>query len=299
MTTATVELGPSVTMADDGCALFRGLLPVADVVAVADEVSNVLEALGRARDLHPLGAPLVPGTRPFFPVYAEIQRLEALHRLGRHPALLAAVGGIVGATPFVHPRTIVRLTNPSTMRRSPPTPPHQDFPHIQGTVDCITAWVPLTPCPPERGALRVLLGSHRDGLRPIASSAGVLNLEVADALSGPWATTSYGPGDVLLFHSLTVHGSLPNTTGRLRLSVDYRYQAPDEPVVAGTLDPHWHPAIPSWDVLTAGWSAEGRRLVVGQKRPPVVGYVSPYERPADWRIEPPASRLLGDGLPRQ
>ena len=44
-----------------------------------------------------------------------------------------------------------------------------------------------------------------------------------------WATTSYQPGDVLIFHCLTPHAALPNTGSALRISGDFRWQTPDHP----------------------------------------------------------------------
>jgi hypothetical protein len=40
-----------------------------------------------------------------------------------------------------------------------------------------------------------------------------------------WCTTDYEPGDVILFHSLTVHWAPDNNGDRLRISADYRYAA--------------------------------------------------------------------------
>ncbi len=53
---------------------------------------------------------------------------------------------------------------------------------------------------------------------------GMMRAE-ADENHPEWRTTTYQPGDVLLFSSLTVHGAMPNKTKQLRLSADFRYQA--------------------------------------------------------------------------
>jgi hypothetical protein len=70
-----------------------------------------------------------------------------------------------------------------------------------------------------------------------------------------WVTADYRAGDVLLFHSLTVHAGKQNHADALRLSADFRYQSVHEPVVPASLGPHYHPRIPGWDELTDGWSA--------------------------------------------
>ena len=40
---------------------------------------------------------------------------------------------------------------------------------------------------------------------------------------------AYQPGDVIIFHCLTPHAALPNTSPALRLSGDFRWQRPDQP----------------------------------------------------------------------
>ena len=71
-----------------------------------------------------------------------------------------------------------------------------------------------SPCPPVCGPLSLPSAS-------VGSGAPVRPDEAQD-----WASASYRPGDVLVFHSLTVHWAPPNRGERLRLSCDYRYQLP-------------------------------------------------------------------------
>lgn len=37
------------------------------------------------------------------------------------------------------------------------------------------------------------------------------------------------PGDVVIFHSKTVHSALPNASGRIRWSIDFRYNPLEQP----------------------------------------------------------------------
>jgi hypothetical protein len=50
-----------------------------------------------------------------------------------------------------------------------------------------------------------------------------------DEIDPPWLTTDYHPGDVLFFHNLTLHWALPNTSDRVRLSIDTRAQPATTP----------------------------------------------------------------------
>lgn len=198
----------------------------------------------------------------WWPAYARIQALPAYHRLAHHQKIVDVIAALADVAPdeiLVHPRKNCRVTFPQSAW---PTPPHQDYPLIQGAADTFTAWLPLGDCPPELGALRVLRGSHRLGLRPPIPSQGVGGVGV-DLSDGDlaWHSTSYAPGDVLIFLSLTVHYAPPNNGNLLRLSTDYRYQSVHDPVVDLSLKPHTFPLIPDWDELTVDWPLEDRLRV--------------------------------------
>jgi hypothetical protein len=65
-----------------------------------------------------------------------------------------------------------------------------------------------------------------------------------------------GAGDVLLFHSHTVHAARPNISdGALRISADYRFQSASLPVVADSLQPHMGRL--RWDDVYADWPEPG------------------------------------------
>ena len=62
---------------------------------------------------------------------------------------------------------------------------------------------------------------------------------IRDHVGGTWRTTEYKAGDVLIFTCYTVHASMDNTSDRIRLSTDSRYQP------AGTVqDPRWIGTMP-------------------------------------------------------
>src|SRR5262249_20832146 len=167
----------------------------------------------------------------------DVQGREAFHRLAHAPALFGVARALLGDDVFAHPRRLLRTIWPGA--RALTTPPHQDFLYIRGAADTITAWVPLGPCRREDGALRVLRGSPGSAELPVSVYDGALaayGVEVADD-DPRWATADYDAGDVIVFHSLAVHGALPNCSGRPRLSVDYRYQSAATPVAPSSLRP--------------------------------------------------------------
>ena len=60
---------------------------------------------------------------------------------------------------------------------------------------------------------------------PVSRALGAGGMRTdSESVEAAWISSSFALGDVLFFHSHTVHQGLPNLSGnRLRLSVDFRY----------------------------------------------------------------------------
>lgn len=240
-------------MKEEGYLFFRGLVPAAVVDELYDAILAICQECGWADSGgHAQGEPRIEGRPEFWEVYDRVQRLELFHALPHHPELLRLIEILVREQPFVHPRNIARISFPNAEHFT--TPPHQDFVHIQGTPDVYTIWMPLCECPQELGGVAVLAGSHRYDILPVHKAAGAGGLGVAtDQLALPWHTIDYQVGDVLVFHSHTVHKALPNRTAdRLRISVDYRYQGVSGAIVEDGLLPHYNRL--SWEEIYQGWN---------------------------------------------
>ncbi len=246
-------------MREDGVVFLRGVLDPTEIESVRDSVMNVLDAGGWTTDPNSLQATAAarsPGQPGFGNVYKQIQSIEAVHRFVFDSPLPALVGSLFDEDVFVHPGKVVRVAPPDP-DGSVRTQPHQDFAVLQTTSDTITCWWPMVSCPPERGGLMVRPGSHRGGyVQPDGKGYGPYPVFLAVGGDEPgWATTTFEPGDVLLFHGLTVHASLPNTTTQFRLSMEARFQSVADPIMAATLRPNRPREIPDWPSLTDGWSS--------------------------------------------
>jgi ectoine hydroxylase-related dioxygenase (phytanoyl-CoA dioxygenase family) len=213
--------------------------------------------------------PWVEGEEAYFEVYDKVQRLEAFHAVPHDPTVRALMTALLGESAFPHPLSIARLSFPSNEAWA--TPPHQDYPNNQGTEDLYACWIPLSDCPVELGGLAVLPGSHRLGIAPLEFALGAGHRQAKlderfEALG--WTGGDFAFGDALVFHSLTVHRALPNTSDRMRLSVDYRFQREGEPLTAGCLEPHFGRL--SWEQIYEGWSREDLKYYWKDKRYTVV-----------------------------
>ena len=245
---------------EDGYVFFRGLLPEAPVQELRGYVTAILDSVGWLdAGTDPLAAistqeAKLNGTPVFTPIYDTIQKLESFHTLAHHPALLQVAEALLGDRAMPQPSTIARVIFPDTLEYT--TPPHQDFILVQGTPEVWTAWLPLGPCPVELGGLAVLRGSHERGILPVHESKGAGGLRIeAAALRGDWRSSPFAGGDVLFFHSKTVHQGLPNTSGnRIRLSVDYRYQKLSDKIMYKNLGVHQGRV--TWEEVYAGWKSD-------------------------------------------
>ena len=212
------------------------------------------------------------GDSEYTDVYHEVYKLEAFHRSGHWHEVVDMVEKIVGREVLPHPQKIARLWFPKYTAHT--TPVHQDFVHFQGNFQTYTCWAPVGDCPIALGGLAVLPGSHKiNKVMDHHFSLGAGSLCVnEDELSGEWHSTDYEVGDTLIFPALTIHKALPNLTeDRLRVSLDNRYQAVDDPIAEHMLEPHldifnalkWEHVYQNWesDELKYYWKDRDLRVL--------------------------------------
>ena len=213
-------------LAEDGYLFFRGLLPAAEVHAAADGVAGALREGGwidgrglASADRRALNPREALGD----PAFREAIADRGFNRIPYLAELRQTVRAILAPDAFSYPAKVLRAIYPER-------PPgvtrgryvHQDY-GVSGVQDMLTTWVPLTDIPVSLGGLAVRPGSHLGPpLRP----------HVLRPRERGWATADYRAGDALVFHCLTSHAALPNRDQRLRLSGDFRWQRPDQPVPA-------------------------------------------------------------------
>ncbi|QKV94911.1 phytanoyl-CoA dioxygenase family protein [Streptomyces sp. NA02950] len=225
--------------------------------------------------------------------YGALQSVESFHALAHDRVLVDLMSGILGGPAFCHPARVARVAFPADDAGGFFTRPHQDFAGLHVATDVLTIWIPFTSCSGDHQGLCVLPGSHREGFRrPDATMGGARPLYVREEPDDPrWATADYRPGDILVFHSLTVHAAMTNRSDRVRLSADFRYQLPTDPMRPEFLHPHGWPRTPDWPELTGGWTSQ-RWISVPAEVPLIppprdLAYMEILEK-----IEPPRSRIL-------
>jgi Phytanoyl-CoA dioxygenase (PhyH) len=209
-------------LAGEGYVFLRGLLP-AEAVAAAQR--GVLAELARGGWADGSGRPA--GQRQAVtvrdaladPAFRAALSSPALNRLPYLPLFRPLIRGLLGPRAFSYPVKVLRTVYPErppaiTLGRYV----HQDYQN-SGVQDMLTTWLPLMKIPRDVGGLAVLPGSN---LGPPVRPRLLRRHEPG------WVTADYRPGDVLIFHCMTVHAALPNRAGTMRLSTDCRWQRPDQ-----------------------------------------------------------------------
>jgi hypothetical protein len=245
----------------DGFLYVRGLFTRDTVLDLRRKIVDILNKYGwLAPGTDPLDGIVDPSVHALVPecgvgvtraAYEDVYKTEAFHRLAFHPVVMDLMAKLMGETVLVHPRHIARMMFP--VKSTAPTPPHQDHIFIQGAKAVYTCWLPLGDFSETMGGLQVMRGSHKIGLLPVRAAEGAGGRSVIlDGRDQDWVHGDMAAGDVILFHSLTVHRAAPNTyKDRVRLSVDYRYQPLSMPIEEKSLLPHCN--LLPWDQIYADW----------------------------------------------
>lgn len=220
-------------LADEGYLFFRGALDVVQVLDVKRDLVRLLQKQGL----------VTPGSSEPIWTGAGMDRIDdvALYSLSSYQELSEGSAKMLaekvfGEAAFMFKNPNIRYTLPEHSMYV--TPAHQDLFFIRGTTSFCTLWIPLTDIDESMGGLALAAGSHKRGLRDHFEQPGVysyvfkgrpqkgVSLEEIDE---PWLSSDYHPGDVLLFHNLTLHRGLPNRSDRIRLSIDTRAQPASAP----------------------------------------------------------------------
>ncbi|RKU12061.1 phytanoyl-CoA dioxygenase [Candidatus Poribacteria bacterium] len=230
-------------IAEDGYLLIRGLHDKETVLAARRAILEKLAAKGM---LAP-DTPLMDGT--FNPDYPEPTSTGSMGNksLTQLPAFKAVVEGAPIMGFFKHflggeARTFdfkwLRTAGPGSG-----SPIHYDVVFMgRGTKNLYSCWTPFGDVSLDMGPIVFCLGSNRfEKVRETYGQADVDRdlikghfsddpLEIVEKFGGYWATTSFSAGDVIIFNMFLMHASLVNTSDKIRITADTRYQLAAEPV---------------------------------------------------------------------
>lgn len=189
-------------------------------------------------------------------VYPKVQSLESFHSFFHQPDLQELMQQVVDDKVFVYPIKMARISTPRKVGYE--TPPHQDaYSHHAGPT-MAGIWVALHDISEAMGRVKVLPKSHLGGVREVFQAEGVggVQCEIYPH-EKQWHVSDFEQGDVLIFHSCTVHRAEPNLTqSTARISIDTRFCDYGAPVFSTNLEPHhgWRIDTLGWESIYEGWN---------------------------------------------
>ena len=225
----------------NGFCVARGLLPTTDARTVLDSIHRSIIAQLDYCGVNAEGAGLHESLRRLH--RADIDRykrtLSALWRkadvaaLMRHPALFAFLRQEFGWQDVFLPGGEVALLMAADLK----IPggyfglgAHQDFPSVQGSLDGVVAWIPLTAVDADGWTIEVLPASHWRGLiQDVDHTVSGWEIRAAQIEGADWQPVVAAVGDVVFMSVFTVHRSKrEGDETRLRLALSTRFDNADE-----------------------------------------------------------------------
>jgi hypothetical protein len=160
----------------------------------------------------------------------EVRQRDELRLLAGEVALTGLLRRLIDSpTLRLHFPPMLRFKVPGVSRSEVPL--HQDGPYFPHIHEFATVWIPFCPIDEACGGVNVLEGSHQLG--PLRHSQAALWGNFVDAEAGHARFTKrhieMEPGDALIFGPHLLHYSHPNTSDRVRYSVDSRWFGANTP----------------------------------------------------------------------
>jgi len=157
-----------------------------------------------------------------FPVKIEpLHEARVWEEFVADPAIEAFFTKLLGAPPFWPEITEYRIMPPGeTLPPDPFIGRHQDAFYNLG-MECFTCWIPLMEIDENIGGLAILPGLHKGDFFHDRDDPPQYRIPPG-ALPDNWHRSLYRAGDMVMFHKMTPHSGLPNTSDRFRLSMDIR-----------------------------------------------------------------------------
>jgi len=219
---------------EDGYLVLRNVIDSQKVAEVRSDIISILRDEGLISN-DGSEEPIWSGKNvsDFLDIHTKIHALKSYDEMRVNRSLVDLMEKLYGGPVYVWMNVDVRTQTPKMV---PPTIIHQDYQVFYRGGRFSIAWIPLMDIDEAVGGVDIAPGSHesvteRDYVytkdKYYTESAGALLPLTIEEKCGRFAHTTYKSGDVLLIHDKVAHRSRPNTSNKLRLSMDVRFQSKD------------------------------------------------------------------------
>lgn len=227
----------------DGFAVAAGLIPVAELDAVAGDIRGIFARRACAIDLavpredgHNALSQLLldlfkSNRNSYIAAAQQTQYLASVHRLGLSPPILQMLGELGIAVPSQSTRPVIHFMADGLRIEGGyhKTPAHQDWRSVQGSLDGVTLWLPLYDVGVSDYPLEVISGSQRLGLLPSVDDAFGHRIADGEVEDDAFRPLSLRRGDVVAFSGFLVHRTGALGGHRVRIALSYRFNNAADP----------------------------------------------------------------------
>jgi phytanoyl-CoA hydroxylase len=219
---------------DDGYVVLRGVFSREEAAELRRESHELIERLQRRRSVEATwesAREAGMGTDTQLLNCHDVQfHSAAFTRLISDPRLVDPVADLIGPNVQLHHDKLF-IKPPE---KGSPFPMHQDhpfFPHANHTM--LAAIIHFDDAPLEKGCVRVLAGSHKEG--PLEHNPeGSYHLPLDEYPIESAVPVEAEAGDVLIFSYLAVHGSGVNASDEARTTLLVQMRSPEDPPTVDT-----------------------------------------------------------------
>jgi phytanoyl-CoA hydroxylase len=181
------------------------------------------------------------------------QHLISLHRLSLCEKIVKQLIALGVRRPNICTRPVLYFNSRHLAKSEVyyKSPPHQDWRSMQGSLNAMVVWVPLTDVPHELGSLEIIPGSHIWGLQDSREDEWYRRIE--GLRDEQYLSVEINSGDVLFFSAFLVHRSGNNVTDSIRWSSHFRYNDLEEPTFISRKYPNPYIYKPQQELVTNGF----------------------------------------------
>ena len=154
-------------------------------------------------------------------IYQASHRLFHLKKISSDPSIEKIGKKLLGSNNY--------LITGESLRYDPPFEDkllidwHQDYPFIQDSENSLVFWFPLRDMSPQGGGVKLIPGSHLQGIRKVKTQKDTNWIELCHPPKNKNTITPLlKKGDVLIMHTMLLHKSESNQSDQVRWTGQFR-----------------------------------------------------------------------------
>lgn len=219
----------ALSLREDGYLLLRDILDVNKVDSVKRDMMDVLLRYGviKPDESEPIWSGITPDQFDGPKIYGELAHLKSIETLVQDNKTISFYEKLLNGPVLTFVEKNPRAQPPQHLLYK--TTIHQDFFFWRDSSGFFTAWTPVTDIDETVGGLVLASQSHKpefDINLYKYNPESITRTSIPEERIGDvtWLRSDFHPGDVLIFDCRMMHKALPNTSDKIRLSIDSRHQ---------------------------------------------------------------------------